>query len=154
STAVVMLPLDSSMRRPISLTSIGPLCSSASRMVKSEKPRSCAAMLRCAWRAIVRCAFISTRYRCVPELSAIVTSSFPRVRRQPASRAFQSCARAFKAATDHSLAVGLGDLADELCPGHVDGLVDLAGLRSRIVLEDFHHQGRVVRDDDACLQHA
>src|SRR4029077_9697929 len=38
------------------------------------------------------------------------------------------------------LAVTLRDLPDELRPGHVDGAVDGAGLRSRIVLEDFHHQ--------------
>ena len=49
------------------------------------------------------------------------------------------------------LSVGVGDLADKLGPAHVHGPVDLAGFRSRIVLEDFHHQGRVVRDDDARL---
>jgi len=51
----------------------------------------------------------------------------------------------------HSLSEGLGDLADELSPAHVHSPVDLAGLRSRVVFEDFHHQGRVVRDDDARL---
>jgi hypothetical protein len=49
------------------------------------------------------------------------------------------------------LSVGLGDLADELSPAHIHGRVDLAGLRSRIVFEDFHYQGRVVRNDDARL---
>jgi hypothetical protein len=49
------------------------------------------------------------------------------------------------------LSVGLGDLADKLGPAHVHGPIDLAGLRSRIVLEDFHHQGRIVRDNDARL---
>jgi hypothetical protein len=29
--------------------------------------------------------------------------------------------------------------------------VNLTGLPSRIVLEDFHHQGRVVREDDIRL---
>ena len=51
----------------------------------------------------------------------------------------------------HLLSVGLGDLADELGPAHVHGRVDLAGLRSRIVFEDFHYQGRVVGNDDARL---
>jgi hypothetical protein len=54
----------------------------------------------------------------------------------------------------NSLSEGLGDLADELSPAHVHSPVDLAGLRSRVVFEDFHHQGRVVRDNDARLQHA
>ena len=49
------------------------------------------------------------------------------------------------------LSVGLGDLADELSPGHIHGPVHLAGLWPRIVLEDFHHQGRVVRDNNARL---
>jgi hypothetical protein len=49
------------------------------------------------------------------------------------------------------LSVGVGDLADKLDPSHVHGPVDLAGFRSRIILENFHHQGRVVRDDDARL---
>src|SRR5260370_30215046 len=52
------------------------------------------------------------------------------------------------------LSVGVGDLADKLGPGHVHGSVDLASFRSPIVLEDFHHQGRVVRDYDARLKHA
>ena len=47
--------------------------------------------------------------------------------------------------------VGLGDLADELGPAHIHRRVDLAGLRTRIVFEDFDHQGRIVRDDDARL---
>jgi serine/threonine protein kinase len=37
---------------------------------------------------------------------------------------------------------------------HVHSAINLAGLRSRIVPEDFHHQGRVVRENDARLQHA
>jgi hypothetical protein len=45
----------------------------------------------------------------------------------------------------------LSDLADELSPAHVHSPLDLASLRSRIVFEDFHHQGRVVRDSDARL---
>ena len=50
------------------------------------------------------------------------------------------------------LPVGVGNLAYELGPGHIHGTVDRAGLGSRIVLEDFHHQGRVVRENDADLQ--
>jgi hypothetical protein len=49
------------------------------------------------------------------------------------------------------LLVSVGDLADKLGPSHVHGLVNLAGFRSRIILENFHYQGRVVRDDDASL---
>jgi pimeloyl-ACP methyl ester carboxylesterase len=37
------------------------------------------------------------------------------------------------------LPVGLGNLANQLGPRHVHGPVNLAGLRYRIVLEDFHH---------------
>jgi hypothetical protein len=33
----------------------------------------------------------------------------------------------------------VGNLADQLGPAHVHGPIDLAGLRSRIVLEDFNH---------------
>jgi hypothetical protein len=51
----------------------------------------------------------------------------------------------------HSLSEGLGDLADERGPTHIHGRIDLAGLRSRIVLEDFHHQGCIVRDNNARL---
>src|SRR3984885_3524601 len=51
-------------------------------------------------------------------------------------------------------AVGLRDLPHELGPGHVQGAVDGAGLRPRIVLQDFHHQSGVVGEDDAGLQHA
>ena len=51
----------------------------------------------------------------------------------------------------HSLSEGLGDLADELGPAHIHGRVDLAGLRSRIVFEDLHHQGCIVRDNNARL---
>ena len=50
--------------------------------------------------------------------------------------------------------VGLGNLANQPGPAHVHGSVSLTRLRSRIVLEDFHHQGRVVRENDARLQHA
>jgi len=49
------------------------------------------------------------------------------------------------------LSVGLSDLTDKLGPAHVHGAIDLAGLGSPVILEDFHHQGRVVRDDDARL---
>jgi predicted unusual protein kinase regulating ubiquinone biosynthesis (AarF/ABC1/UbiB family) len=48
----------------------------------------------------------------------------------------------------------MGNLANKFGPAHIHGSVDLAGLRSRIVLEDFHHQCRVVRENDARLQHA
>ena len=51
-------------------------------------------------------------------------------------------------------AVGLGDLSHELCPGHVDGTIDGSSLRPRIVLENLHHQRRIVGEDDAGLQHA
>ena len=47
-----------------------------------------------------------------------------------------------------------GQFGHKLGPAHVHGSVDLAGLRSRIVLEDFHHQGRIVRENDTRLQHA
>ena len=50
--------------------------------------------------------------------------------------------------------VGLRDLSDELRPGHVDGAVDGPSLLPCIVLEDFHHQGGVVGEDNAGLQHA
>ena len=54
----------------------------------------------------------------------------------------------------HSLfAVGVRDLPDELRPRHVHCAVDGAGLRSCVVFQDFHHQGRVIRDDHAGLQH-
>ena len=43
-----------------------------------------------------------------------------------------------------SLSSGVGDLADKLGPGHVHGPVHLAGLWSRIILDDFHHQTCVV----------
>src|SRR5258708_3579489 len=52
------------------------------------------------------------------------------------------------------LCVGVGDLADKLGPGHVHGPVHLAGLWSRIILEDFHHQSCVVGQNDTGLQHA
>ena len=49
------------------------------------------------------------------------------------------------------LSVGVGDLADKLGPGHVHGPVHLAGLWSRIILEDLHHQSCVVgQNDTAC----
>src|SRR5882762_10104240 len=66
-------------------------------------------------------------------------------RRQPVSGSTQPGEQS------HLLSVRLGDLADELGPAHIHGRVDLAGLRSRIVFEDFHYQGRVVRNDDASL---
>jgi hypothetical protein len=52
---------------------------------------------------------------------------------------------------DGLLSVRLGDLADKLGPTHVHRPVNFSGFRARIVLENFHHQGRVVRDDDAGL---
>jgi len=47
------------------------------------------------------------------------------------------------------LSVGPGDLADKCGPADVHGRVNLASLRSSIILEDFHHQGCVVRDKTA-----
>ena len=52
------------------------------------------------------------------------------------------------------LSVGVGDLSDKLGPSHIHRAVNLAGLRSRIVPEDFHHQPRIVRDNYARLEHA
>ena len=49
------------------------------------------------------------------------------------------------------LSVGVRDLTDKLGPPHIHRAVDLAGLRSRVVLEDFHHQGGVIGEDDARL---
>ena len=49
------------------------------------------------------------------------------------------------------LSVGPGDLTDKCGPGHVHGRVNLASLRSRIILEDFHHQGCVVRHNNTRL---
>jgi hypothetical protein len=46
------------------------------------------------------------------------------------------------------ISVGVGDVADKLSPGHVQGSVDPAGFGPPVVLEDFHHQGRVIRDDE------
>src|SRR5438034_6581502 len=71
STAVVIAPLVSSTRRPISLTGCGPLWRSISMTAKSERPTSADSMLRVARRWSVRCAFISTNHRCVPEPSAV-----------------------------------------------------------------------------------
>src|SRR5947199_6961601 len=71
STAVVIAPLVSSTRRPISFTGCGPLWRSISRTAKSERPTSDDSMLRVARRASVRCAFISTSHRWVPEPSAV-----------------------------------------------------------------------------------
>jgi hypothetical protein len=51
----------------------------------------------------------------------------------------------------YSFSVGVRNLAYEFGPTHIHGSIDFAGLRSRIVLEDFHHQGCVVREDDARL---
>jgi hypothetical protein len=50
--------------------------------------------------------------------------------------------------------VGLRDLSNKLGPAHIHRLIDLAGLRPRIVLENVHHQGCVIGDDDTCLQYA
>jgi hypothetical protein len=58
------------------------------------------------------------------------------------------------ASADKLFFVGLGDLTNKLGPAHVHGAVNLTGLRSPIVLEDFHHQSRVVGKNDARLQHA
>jgi hypothetical protein len=49
------------------------------------------------------------------------------------------------------LSVGVGDLTDKCGPAHVHGRVNLASLRSRIILEDFHHQGCVVRHNNTRL---
>ncbi len=46
---------------------------------------------------------------------------------------------------------GLGDLTDKRSPGHVHGRVNLHSFRSRIILEDFHHQGCVVRRNNTSL---
>ncbi len=46
----------------------------------------------------------------------------------------------FDFALSRLLSVGVGDLADKLGLAHVHGSVHLAGLRSRIIPEDFHHQ--------------
>src|SRR5437867_7224995 len=70
STAVVIAPLVSSTRRPISFTGCGPLWRSISMIAKSERPTCDDSMLRVASRSSVRCAFISTNHRCVPERSA------------------------------------------------------------------------------------
>src|SRR5260370_10230789 len=50
--------------------------------------------------------------------------------------------------------VRLGDLAHEFGRGHIHCLIDRAGFRSRIVLEDFPHQSCIVRKNSTCLQHA
>src|SRR5689334_20853150 len=55
---------------------------------------------------------------------------------------------------DPLLAVRLRHLAHKLRPRHVHGSVDLAGLWPRVVLEDFHHQGRIIRDNNPRLKHA
>src|SRR5262249_44332381 len=52
------------------------------------------------------------------------------------------------------LAVRLSDLANEFGPAHVNRSVDFDGFRPCIVPQDFHHQRRIVREDDARLQHA
>jgi hypothetical protein len=52
------------------------------------------------------------------------------------------------------LAVGLGDLAHEFGPRHVHCLIHRDGFGLRIVLEDFHHQGCIVRQNDTSLLHA
>jgi len=59
------------------------------------------------------------------------------------TRCGQRCSRVPQRAV-HLLSVGLGDLADKFCPRHVHGPVDFACLWPRVVLEDFHHQGRVI----------
>jgi len=43
----------------------------------------------------------------------------------------------------HLLSVGVGDLADALSPRHGHGPEGLAGFRSRIIVENLHHEGRV-----------
>jgi len=49
------------------------------------------------------------------------------------------------------LAVRVSDLANEFGLAHVNRSVDFDGFRPCIVPEDFHHQRRVVREDDARL---
>jgi hypothetical protein len=49
------------------------------------------------------------------------------------------------------LSVGVGDLANKLSLSHVRWPLDLAGFRSRVILENFYHRGRVVRDNYARL---
>src|ERR1700688_1815485 len=58
------------------------------------------------------------------------------------------------ASAEELLSVGVGNLANKLGPAHVHGSINLTGLRSPIVLEDFHHQSRIVGENDARLQHA
>src|SRR5262249_12258626 len=43
---------------------------------------------------------------------------------------------------------------DELGPRHIEGGIDSARLRRRIVLKNLDHQRRVIRDDHTGLQHA
>jgi hypothetical protein len=43
------------------------------------------------------------------------------------------------------LSVGVGDLADKLSPRHGHDPVGLAGFRSRIIVENLPHEGRVAR---------
>ncbi len=56
------------------------------------------------------------------------------------------------APADELFSVSLRDLANKRSPTH--GSVNLASLRLRIVLEDFPHQSRIVRENDARLEHA
>ena len=58
------------------------------------------------------------------------------------------------ASADELLSVGLGNLANKLGPAHIHGCIHLTSLRSPIVLEDFHHQRRIVGENHARLQHA
>src|SRR6266480_5044081 len=52
------------------------------------------------------------------------------------------------------LDVGLGDLADERSPRHVESAVNGAGQRTGVVLEDLDHQRSVVGENHAGLLHA
>ena len=61
---------------------------------------------------------------------------------------------AAKQPASQSLAISLGNLSHQFGPGHVDGSVNSSGLRSGIVLQDFYHQRRVVRENNPRLHHA
>ena len=50
--------------------------------------------------------------------------------------------------------VRLSDLAHKLGPGHVDGSINGARVRPRVVLQDLDHQARVAGGDYARVQHA
>src|SRR5207248_7218188 len=51
------------------------------------------------------------------------------------------------------LSVRLSDLPHQLRPGLVDGPINGARVRPRVVLQDLDHQARIVGDDHARLQH-